>query len=441
MISRLYRLGSHLLCLSCVWIATGPTVQAQSWLGFNAAVPKVAPGYGGGVAVNAPGVAPSYPPTGFPTASPTGLSSASPTLVPTTKQWKLGVVVRNTDLGAIVQTVEPNSAAQTAGIIPGDSIIAVSGTRIGEFDGRVVDIGEEIKRYVDSLGRVPLLIQDSRTRALRSSVVTLTSTATALSGTVSLADRGSLPLGSVLTVQLQNLTRPFYEVAGGKTVLKAEGSGPFRFDLFIDPRFLTPSDQYQLTAFVSSNNQVVYNLRQPVLVPVQGLNQLYNLALERPYTPSPASVATTPNSVPANSFPATSFPATSFPTTGLPPPGGAGVVTASLPAAPSLPGQVSTDALNQVFVSLLGRQPSSRELIAWQDYMQQGHTLNDVAAKIMASPQFRERYATDQAYVQQVIQTLTGKLATSNDVNYWVGRMTALGSPEKMIAELTAQKR
>jgi len=430
MTSRLYRLGSHLLCLSCVWIATGPTVQAQSWLGFNAAVPKVAPGYGGGVTVNAPGVAPSYPPTGFPTASPTGLSSASPTLVPTTKQWKLGVVVRNTDLGAIVQTVEPNSAAQTAGIIPGDSIIAVSGTRIGEFDGRVVDIGEEIKRYVDSLGRVPLLIQDSRTRALRASVVTLTSTATALSGSVSLADRGSLPLGSVLTVQLQNLTRPFYEVAGGKTVLKAEGTGPFRFDLFIDPRYLTPSDQYQLTAFVSSNNQVVYNLRQPVLVPVQGLNQLYNLALERPYTPPPASVATTPNSFPANSFTANSFN-----------PAGAGVVTASLPAAPSLPGQVSTDALNQVFVSLLGRQPSSRELIAWQDYMQQGHTLNDVAAKIMASPQFRERYATDQAYVQQVIQTLTGKLATSNDINYWVGRMTALGSPEKMIAELTAQKK
>jgi uncharacterized lipoprotein YbaY len=346
-------------------------------------------------------------------------------LVPTTKQWKLGVVVRNTDLGAIVQTVEPNSAAQTAGIIPGDSIIAVSGTRIGEFDGRVVDIGEEIKRYVDSLGRVPLLIQDSRTRALRSSVVTLTSTATALSGSVSLADRGSLPIGSVLTIQLQNLTRPFYEVAGGKTVLKAEGTGPFRFDLFIDPRYLTPSDQYQLTAFVSSNNQVVYNLRQPVLVPVQGLNQLYNLALDRPYTPPPASVATTPNSFPANSFT----------------PVGGGVVTASLPAAPSLPGQVSTDALNQVFVSLLGRQPSSRELIAWQDYMQQGHTLNDVAAKIMASPQFRERYATDQAYVQQVIQTLTGKLATSNDVNYWVGRMTALGSPEKMIAELTAQKK
>lgn len=396
---------SALLFVVCL-LSGVPSAFGQSWLGFNAAVPKVAPGYGSGMSVTTPGVA-TTPIPGIATPS---LTSVAPTLVPTTRPWKLGVVVRNTDIGAIVQTVEPNSAAQVAGIIPGDNIIAVSGTRIGEFDGRVVDIGEEIKRYVDGSGRVPLLIQDSRTKGLRASVVTLASGATALSGTVSIADRSSLPPGSVLTVQLQNLTRPFYEVAGGKAVLRAEGTGPFRFELFIDPRYLTPTDQYQLTSFVSWNNQVLYTLRQPLLVPVQAINQQYNLSLDR----AVSTAAATPSS---------------------------GVVTASLPASPSLPGQVNTDALNQVFVSLLGRQPSSRELIAWQEYMQQGHTLNDVAAKIMASPQFRERYATDQAYVQQVIQTLTGKLATSNDVNYWIGRMQTLGSPEKMIAELTAQKR
>lgn len=396
---------SALLFVACL-LSVAPSALGQSWLGFNAAVPKVAPGYGSGVSVATPGVAT----TPIPGVATPSFTSVAPTLVPTTRPWKLGVVVRNTDIGAIVQTVEPNSAAQVAGIIPGDNIIAVSGTRIGEFEGRVVDIGEEIKRYVDGSGRVPLLIQDSRTKGIRASVVTLASAATSLSGTVSIADRSSLPPGSVLTVQLQNLTRPFYEVAGGKAVLKAEGTGPFRFDLFIDPRYLTPTDQYQLTSLVSWNNQVLYTLRQPLLVPVQAINQQYNLLLDR----AVSTAAATPTG---------------------------GVVTASLPASPSLPGQVNTDALNQVFVSLLGRQPSSRELIAWQEYMQQGHTLNDVAAKIMASPQFRERYATDQAYVQQVIQTLTGKLATSNDVNYWVGRMQTLGSPEKMIAELTAQKR
>jgi len=395
--------SAFLMLAVCLTMGLSQHAYGQSWLGFNAAVPKVVPGYGGSVSVTSPGVA--IAPPGIPTTSP-----VAPTLVPTTRPWKLGVVVRNTDIGAIVQSVEPNSPAQAFGIVPGDTIIAVSGTRIGEFDGRVVDIGEEIKRYVDTSGRVPLLIQNSRTLGLKASVVTLSSTATALSGSALLADQSNLPTGSVLTVQLQNITRPFYEVAGGKAVIKAEGQGPFRFDLFLDPRYLSPSDQYQLSAFVSWNNQIIYYLRQPLLVPTQGLNQIYNLTMERAATaPAPSTTA--------------------------------GVVTSALPATQSLPGQFNTDAMSQVFVSLLGRQPTSRELIAWQDYMQQGHTLNEVAAKIMASPQFRERYATDQAYVQQVIQTLTGKLPTSNDVAYWVNRMQTLGSPEKMIAELTAQTR
>jgi hypothetical protein len=151
------------------------------------------------------------------------------------------------------------------------------------------------------------------------------------------------------------------------------------------------------------------------------------------------TVAVNGTSVPPGTFPGLTTPvSTPLQTQSN---GGTNTVTASYPASPALPGAVNTDALNQVFVSLLGRQPSSRELIAWQSYMQQGHTLNDVAAKIMATPQFKERYATDALYVQQVIQTLTGKLPTSNDVNYWVGRLQTLGSPEKMIAELLAQNR
>jgi uncharacterized lipoprotein YbaY len=345
------------------------------------------------------------------------------------------VVVRNTDTGAVVQTVEPGSAAQAASIVPGDVILAVSGTRIGEFDGRVVDIGEELKRYVDGYGRVSLLIQDSRTRALRASVVTLQATSTALTGSASVADRSSLPAGSVLTVQLQNASKPFVEVAGGKSVLRAEGSGPFQFQLHIDPKYLDARDVYQLSGWVSWNNQVIYQLRQPVVVSPANLAQPVALMLERAAT----TVAVNGTSVPPGTFPGLTTPvSTPLQTQSN---GGTNTVTASYPASPALPGAVNTDALNQVFVSLLGRQPSSRELIAWQSYMQQGHTLNDVAAKIMATPQFKERYATDALYVQQVIQTLTGKLPTSNDVNYWVGRLQTLGSPEKMIAELLAQNR
>jgi len=416
-------------------MGTGSFLQAQSWLGFNAAVPKVAPGYGTSGAVATPG---TYGAPGVTVAAPGTLPTAAtavPSLVPASRTWKLGVVVRNTDTGAVVQTVEPGSAAQAASIVPGDVILAVSGTRIGEFDGRVVDIGEELKRYVDGYGRVSLLIQDSRTRALRASVVTLQATSTALTGSASVADRSSLPAGSVLTVQLQNASKPFVEVAGGKSVLRAEGSGPFQFQLHIDPKYLDARDVYQLSGWVSWNNQVIYQLRQPVVVSPANLAQPVALMLERAAT----TVAVNGTSVPPGTFPGLTTPvSTPLQTQSN---GGTNTVTASYPASPALPGAVNTDALNQVFVSLLGRQPSSRELIAWQSYMQQGHTLNDVAAKIMATPQFKERYATDALYVQQVIQTLTGKLPTSNDVNYWVGRLQTLGSPEKMIAELLARNR
>ncbi|MFN7627526.1 MAG: YbaY family lipoprotein, partial [Pirellula sp.] len=400
-------------------------------------VPKVVPGVGfpstspmAPSAYTLPGAIPATIPgtTTYPPTSPAGAVVNPPynygqSLVPPVKNWKLGVFVKNADVGAVVQSIDPGSAAQVAGINVGDVIVAVSSTRIGEYDGRIVDIADELKRSVDPYGRVSLLIQDVRSRALRSAVVTMTSTSTVLGGTVSLGDRGQLPIGSVLTVQLQNISKPYYEIAGGKAVMRAEGFGPFRFELNYDPRYIDPRDQYQLNAFVSLNNQVFYSLRQVVPLAASSLNQNFNLTLDR-----------------GNFQPgATTAPATWLTSTA---PGSvSSTVSAGYPSNSNLPGAVNTDALNQVFVSLLGRAPTSREIIAWQSYMQQGHTLNEVAGKIMASPQFRERYANDPAYVQQVIQTLTGRLPNGTEVNYWVARMQALGSPELMIDEILAQKR
>ncbi|MFN7733606.1 MAG: YbaY family lipoprotein [Pirellula sp.] len=391
------------------------TTLAQSWTDFNSAVPKV--GY--------PMTYGGIPVTSVPTLTPPPLTAgsipyvANPTLVPAARNWKLGVYVRNSDLGAVVQTVEPGSASQAAGIVPGDIIVAVSTSRIGEFDGRVVDIGDEIRRFVDPYGRVSLLIQDGRTRALRATVVTLSSTSTRMTGTINVSDRGILPVGTVLTVQLQNRNKPFYEIAGGKTMMRAEGTGPFAFELNLDPRYIDPADQYQLTAFLSWNNQVIYSMPTPVVIPASGLNQNFALMLDRgSYLPG------------AN---ASSLAWSANPT--------GNVVTAGYAGSPNLPGAVNLDALTQVFVTLLGRQPTSREILAWQSYMQQGHSLNEVTARIMASSQYRDRFTNDSAYMQQVLQTLTGKLPNATEVGYWVSRLQALGSPERVIAEILAQNR
>ena len=401
------------------FLAFSSSALAQSWTDFNTAVPRATPPMGTYAIPGTTGAIPLTPPPGtVPTTFP-GATFPGGAIVPTNKNWKLGVFIRNSDVGAVVQTVEPGSAGAAVGINPGDVIVAVSSSRIGEYDGRVVDIGDELRRFADPYGRVSLLIQDGRTRTLHASVATLSPASSTLSGTVNVSDRAVLPVGSVLTVQLQNRSKPYYEIAGGKAVVRAEGAGPFRFELNYDPRYIDPKDQYQVTAFISWNNQVVYSMPTPVLLPAASFNQPLNLVLNR-----------------GNSMPSTNAASVAWIGNNNP-----GAVTAGYTGNTSLPGAVNLDALTQVFVSLLGRQPTSREILAWQSYMQEGHTLNDVTARIMASSQYRERFTSDSAYMQQVVQTLTGRLPNASEVSFWVGRLQALGSPEKVIAEILAQNR
>lgn len=367
------------------------TAMSQSWTDFSSAVPKVAP-------------------TTIPGAS---FGSSS-------RNWKLGVFVRNLDVGALVQQVDVGSSAQASGINVGDIIVAVAGYRIGEFDGRVVDIADELRRSADPFGRVSLLIQDGRTKALRAALVTLTASSGLTSGTVVVNDRASLPSGAVLTVSLTNQTKPFFEIAGGKSVLRAEGTGPFPFSLNYDPRYIDAKDQYALNAWITWNNQVIYSLRQPIPIAASGLNQTFPLVVERGNYLPPSSPATAPGLV-GNA-------------TG-------GTVSAASPGYANVPGATNANALNQLFLSILGRPASSAEMLAWQSYLQQGHSLNDVTVKLMSSSQYRERFSTDTLYIQQVFQTLTGRPPTTAEIQAWVARLQSVGSAERIIEEMLAQRR
>jgi uncharacterized lipoprotein YbaY len=390
----------------------------QGWLDFGAALPRLSipgtsfntPNYG---VSNVPNSIPfnntGVPNAGFPN---TGIQNAGPMLVPGARDWKLGVTVQNTDVGAVVQQVGPGSAAQQAGIEPNDVIVAVSGTRIGQFDNRFVEIADEIRRSTDPTGRVSLLVQDSRTLQLRSMVVSMTSGTSSLSGSAAIRDQAQLPYGSTLTVQLQNASKPYYEIAGGKLTTRADGYGPFGFALNYNPQFIDPRDQYQLTAFISVNNQVVYALPQPIQIAANGLNQPFNIVLERA--------------------------------------GYAGPVTAGGVNIPGIPGNVvnagypsgiDPNGLGQLFQQLLGRAPSSREMLAWQSYLQQGNTINDIKVKLLSSGQFRERFSSEAAYIQQLLTTVFNRAPNQSELGYWVGRYQATRSPETVWSEMLAQNR
>ena len=123
-------------------------------------------------------------------------------LVPNRKDWKIGVYLQNTDVGAIVTSVAPGSAGEQAGLEPNDIIVAVAGSRIGNFDNRIVELADEVRRNADQSGRVSLLVLDNRQRTLRSLPISMNSTSTALTGAVATRDRTSLPFGATLTVKL-----------------------------------------------------------------------------------------------------------------------------------------------------------------------------------------------------------------------------------------------
>ncbi len=343
-----------------------------------------------------------------------GYGGVGPTIAPARKDWKLGVYVQNTDSGAVITQIAQGSAGQQAGLQPNDIIVAVGGSRIGSFDNRIIELADEIRKNTDAMGRVSLLVFNARQRSIASLPVSMNSTSSTLTGAIAVRDRSQLPYGSTLTVLLQNVSKPYYEIAGGKSVTRADGFGPYGFELHFDPRYVDPRDQYQLTASITLGNQLVYGLAQPIPVDVNNLGQALNLTLEQ------ASGGQSFGNQGQTIFPL----------------GGQGNVVNV-----GYLGTIAPNALNDLFFQLLGRAPSAREVIAWQAYLQQGNSINDLKVKLMSSSQFRERFPNDAAYVQQLVNSLTNRAPSQQELAYWMSRLQATGAPEMVINEILAKNR
>ncbi len=398
-----------------------------SWLDFSSAIPKVM----------MPGGTPNFnmPSQGFPSTAgfqPSGYSNSNPSnpagfspsgfnqggfsgagqmLSPARKDWKLGVNIQNTEAGAVITQVAPASAGQQAGLQPNDVIVAVGGSRIGNYDNRIVELADEIRRYTDSMGRVSLLVFNSRQRTLVAMPVSMNSSSSTLTGIVTTRDRSQLPYGATLMVQLQNVSRPYSEIAGGKSVTSADGFGPFSYELHFDPRYIDVRDQYQLNASISVGNQLVYGLPQPLQVDVNNFGQPLNLLLEQANTGQ--TFANQPNY------------------TGTP----GNVVSAGYS------GNMGPNVLNDLFQKLLGRAPSAAEVVAWQSYLQQGKSINDLQIKLMSNYKFRERFPNDAMYVQQLMTSLTSRAPNQQELAFWTSRLQATGSPEVVVAEILQKNR
>lgn len=347
---------------------------------------------------------PSTAPTSATSTGNWGAPSYPGGYLNTPRDWKLGVGIQNNDVGAIVTTVAPRSAAQQANINVNDVIVAAGPARLGLVDGRVIELAEEIKRYADSYGRINLLVMDSRTRSLRSVTANLTSNSSTLAGSIAIRDNMNLPAGSYLNVQLKNVSRPFYEVGGGSSTVAVQGFGPFAYELNVDPRYISPSDQYQLIATISYGAQILYQLNNPPTLNSNSLGQSYNFVLDRSNGTSAAGSS----------------------------------VSAAYP--PSFGG--SSEAITKIFLQYLGRAPSSAELVGWQGYLSQGNSLDALKVGILSSIKYREMFrGDDAAYVQSLVTALVNRTPNQQELSYWLGRLQATGSAETVAREILAQRR
>ncbi len=205
-------------------------------------------------------------------------------------QWRIGVTGDNLDTGVLVRQVSSGSAAAKARIEVGDLIVNVRGFQVGKVEGRLYDLAEEINRRADTTGLVTLVVQDHVSGQLASVRVRLDNYDTALTGTLAYRERSPLPSDAVVTVQIENMTRPYYAVRNGATQFRPSLGNSIPFTIAYDAAYVNPQDTYQVRATVTSGGRTIMDTPQPQRV-LTGVNSNQVLLTLAPvYTPGSGSV-------------------------------------------------------------------------------------------------------------------------------------------------------
>ena len=193
-------------------------------------------------------------------------------------EWTLGVRGDSTDTGFLISQVTPGGAADRARIQRGDVVVTVDGYQVGMISGRLYDLTHELNRRADSTGVVRLLLQDGQTGRLSSVRVRLDNQLQRLTGT--LLARRPLPADAIITVQIENVSRPQWGVRNGQQSFSAPAQQNIAFQIAYDPQYVLPQDIYQVRAFVSSGGRDILYTPQPVRVLTQGNPHQVRLQLE-----------------------------------------------------------------------------------------------------------------------------------------------------------------
>jgi uncharacterized lipoprotein YbaY len=304
-----------------------------------------------------------------------------------TAEWNLGVRGDSTETGFLISQVTPGSAADRARLQAGDVIVTVEGFQVGQVAGRLFDLTQEINRRADTSGAVRLLMQDGQTGRLASVRVQLDGHTHLLTGTI-IAPQ-ILPPDAIVTVQVDNVTRPHMVVRNGQQVLSGANQRNIPFQISYDPAYVAAADVYQVRATVSSGGRdVLYT--QPARVLTQGSPSNVQLRLE-----------------------------------GL-------VATAGATSPGVAAGYVNYNEFDQRLVALyreyLGRDPTPVELAASRVLGTNiNNTLDRLPLKLMASQEYFDLARNDNDFwLTNVFGVIIGRTPNRDEIVQWRQRFAEL---------------
>lgn len=300
----------------------------------------------------------------------------------TANQWTLGIRGNNTDAGVVIQEVASGSAAQRARLKVGDVIVSISGYQVGFVGSQVFDVAEEIDRRASTDGRVSMLVQDSRSSRLAALRVQLEARHEYISGRLAYNGAARLPSDAVVTIKVDNLTRPHYRVSIPNNTFAASEIVNGTFELPYDPSYIEQDDVYELRAFVSSGGRTVLASDRPQRVITNGNPrqiQMELVSLER----FASANTNTPTSAGYSNY-----------------------------------NQVD-DRINSLYRQYLGRTPALAELIAWRRLP--ADRLNTGQLDIMASQEFFDLTGNNsQDWIDRVFSEIVGKRPTAQELSQWL---------------------
>ncbi len=306
------------------------------------------------------------------------------------RRWRLGVTGDNlpTGTGVLVRQVSSGSSAARARIEPGDLIVNVGGFQVGMVEGRLYDLAEEINRRADISGMVTLVVQDHNTGQLASVPIQLDNHDSRLTGGLTYRERSPLPIDAIVTVQIENVTRPYYTVRNGTTQFRPVPGANIPFEIAYDASYINAQDTYQVRASISSGGRTILDTPQPQRVLTGGAPNKVQLVL----APVPGQ--------------------------------GGGVITAGYPNYNSI-----DDRLTAMYRKFLNRDPLPLELAGLRLMPGIDSRLETIPLDIMAGQEYYDMTGNNNAvWLERVFSQIVKRPPTQSELQQWLQRYAQLGN-------------